>query len=101
MNMYTPPNQTITGQHVGHSSSAPKGTPADGIGYGGGHDGKADPPNNNVLRANRGLSGNPPAATDGRLGSGSVPVEPFGPSGQPRAGTGLRGDDAGQFKRGR
>ncbi len=79
------PNQGITRQPVGHSSTPAAGSPADGNGITGpgaarAHDGRIAPPNNDTLRSNRGLSGTPPAATDGRIGSGAVPVRPPGNS---------------------
>src|SRR5262249_38220662 len=97
---FTPPNQTVTGQHVGHSSEPVKGTPADGLNVPGrarAHDGKIQPPNIDVLRNDHvGRSGAPVAPTDGNLGSGAVPTQPFGPSGKPNAtgGSKLTDDNA-------
>lgn len=99
---FTPPNQSITGQHVGHSSSTPKGSPADGDGTGRNHahPGRVDPPNGNALRSNIGRSGQPTSTIgDGRVKPGSVPVGPMGSVGQTRGPA--RSDDASQARRGK
>jgi hypothetical protein len=88
---FTTPNQRLTGQHVGHSSSPPVGTPSDGFGVPGrgmAHPGNAAPPNNDAARfkiPNTDPTGGFPTAPT-QPGRGSVPVNPWTDSGTPAIG---------------
>jgi hypothetical protein len=71
---FEPPNQKLTGSHIGHSSS-----PLDGsLGP------RVMPPNMR-FRVGEAKMPQPPSAVE--PGQGAIPVEPFGKSGEPKSST--------------